>query len=346
MTIVDRDIVPILATAIRKEIGGRCMGKVGRVFCFLLLVSLFLGPPAARAEMLDRIVAVVNNDVILYSELQQQIKTIKKFTPRLDHLSPQQEAQFERQVLEQMIQQKLADQQVKKLKIKVTAQDVDQTIAAIQQANGLTSKQLESMVHQQGKTMKAFRESLREDVQRQRLIERVFKSKTVITSQQVDQYLKSAAGSEAQARLHLALIFLPFHNGTDSEQVKKVETLAETIHEQLEGGASFATLAKEYSQGPAAQDGGDIGYITANEMAPPIAKAAMGLKVDGVTAPIKTSEGYYLVKILGIKHSQNTLDNAKARARARRELMQKAINKEFKAWMKNLEKRSFIQINL
>ena len=322
------------------------MGKASRICLFMFLLVFIAGPVVARAEVLDRIVAVVNNDIILYSELQEQVKMVKQGSPRLNDLSSQQEAQLERQVLQQMIQEKLTEQQVKKLNIKETDQDVDHALANIQQENGLTSKQLDYMLHQQGKSMQDFRDSIRKDMERARLIERVFKSKTVITEQQVDQYLRSSAGSEAQSRLHLALIFLPIKDGASSDQVDKMKTLAETIHEQLEGGADFAGLAKKYSQGPAAQEGGDIGYIPANEMAPPIAKATQGLNADGITDPIKTSQGYYIVKVLDVQREQGSTDNTKARERARRELMQKAVNKEFKAWMKNLEAQSFIQINL
>lgn len=322
------------------------MSKAGRVCLFLFLVNVLLGSGVARAEMVDRIVAVVNNDVILYSELQQQIKAIKKLSPRFNNLSPDQERQLQRQVLQQMIQEELTEQQIKKLKIVVTSHDVDQAIAGIKRENGLSDDQLQYMLHQQGKTMKDFRQSIRKDLERARLIERVFKSKTVITDQQIDAYLKSSAGSEGQARLRLALIFLPLSNDASTDQVNKIQKMAETIHEQLQEGANFANLAKQYSQGPAADEGGDIGYIPADELAPPIEKATRDLKVNGVTDPIRTPQGYYIVKILDAKRSRVSVDSAKAREKARRELMQKAVDKEFAAWMKDLEAKSFIQINL
>lgn len=323
--------------------GRRCpVGGMGALLSTLLLALLLLAGPA-RAETVDRIVAVVNDDIILYSELQEQAALLERLNPNLNLSNPQNRTQFERQVLQGMVQDRLAEQEVKRQNINVSKHDIDAAVEGFKRENGFTDDQLKYVLQQQGKTLDQFRDNIKKQLERARLIERVLKSKTVITDEQVDAYLKShPMTTEMSERRHLAVIFLPIR---DSSQAAQVEGLAREIHKKLKAGEDFAKLARQHSQGPAPEDGGDIGFIAVSDLAPAIASATQGLDANQFTDPMKTPQGYYIIKVVEIDRKPQKVDGSISRDKARSLLMQEQIDKKYDQWITELKEKSFIQIN-
>lgn len=312
---------------------------------FLWIVGLFVLSPFALAETIDRIVAVVNGDVILYSELQEQIRQVSKISPEVANLDPSQRSQVEREILRDLIRERLAQQEVQRLKIVVTQNEVNEAIEAIKKENNFTDAQLNYIIQQSGQTPQQFRDGIRKELERSRLVERVLKSKTVITQQQVDAYLKSE-GSGWREKRRLAVIFLPFPENAGESQKKEIEKLGKDLVNRVKGGADFAKLAKEYSRGPGAEQGGDIGYLADDELAPFIEKVVRGLKVDECSEPVVVPPGVYLIKVLDIQREKQSADDALAREKAQRQLFQQEVKRRFEDWVHDLESRSFIQIYL
>lgn len=314
------------------------------VLCSLCLA---LGGGVLQAETIDRIVAVVNDDIILYSELEEQVKLLQEISPDLRLTTEAEREQFEREVLQRMIQDRLTEQEIKRMNINVSDRDVDNAVENFKQENGFTEDQLQYVLQQQGQTVDQFRAGIKRQLERSRLIERVLKSKTVITDQQIDTYLQDAGAPAVSTseRRRLAVIFLPVQN---AGQAAEVEQLAKSIHSQLKGGADFARLAREYSQGPAAEEGGDIGFIAATDLAPAIEAATRGLSANQVSEVLKTPQGYYLIKVIAVQREQQEVSSVSAasREKARNMLFQKEIDRRYEQWIKELMDKSFIQINL
>lgn len=316
----------------------------------LCLLCLFLAGGVTRAETIDRIVAVVNDDIILYSELQDQVKLLQEASPSIKLNTQAEREQFERGVLQRMIQTRLAEQEIKRLKINVSEHDIDAAVDRFKQENGFTDDQLKYVLQQQGETLARFREDIKKQLERARLIERVLKSKTVITDEQVDSYLQGQEGSaqptvSTNEKRHLAVIFLPVRSASQADQV---EQLANKIHKQLKDGEDFSKLAKQYSQGPAAEDGGDIGFIAATDLAPAIASATQGLNANQITDVLKTPQGCYIIKVVEVRGEQQKVSNnsTTARDKARNVLFQQEIDRKYEQWIKELMDKSFIQVNL
>lgn len=322
---------------------------LGGLLAILQLVAFFSvgGMGFAQTETLDRIVAVVNDDIILYSELEEESNLLQKVTPGLELNSPQQREEFEREVLRRMVREKLAEQEVKRLKINVDKREVDNAVENFKKENGFTDDQLKYVLQQEGKTLEEFRENIKTQLERSRLIERVLKSKTVVTDEQIDEYLQGHSVADGgRERRHLAVIFLPFR---DKSQVDDVEKLAKDIHERLTKGEDFARMAKQYSQGPAVDEGGDIGFIAADELAPAIESATRGLNASQVSEPMKTPQGYYIIKVIEVQSETPSAENtasAAARDKARNVLFQQEVDRRYEEWIKELTEKSFIQINL
>jgi peptidyl-prolyl cis-trans isomerase SurA len=311
----------------------------------MTIMCLTIGFGVVRADTLDRIVAMVNGEIILYSELQEQVRQLAKMAPDLKLDDPVTRTQAEREVLQQMIRDRLADTEIKRLKIVVTPREVDETIEAIKQENHFTDSQFDYVIQQQGKTRAQFRDDIKKQMERDRLVDRVLKSKTIVTQEQVDAYLKSEQGGSLEKR-RLAIIFLAYPEGADAQKTGEVDKLARDVVDRLKGGADFSKLAKDYSKGPAAQDGGDLGYVSVDELSPPIEAATRGLKPNEVANPIKTPSGYFILKVLDIRQEKQAANDSSTREKARRQLLQIEMNRKFQDWVKDLESRAFIQVSL
>lgn len=309
----------------------------------LLCVALSVDP--ARAEVIDRVVANVNGEIILYSELQDQIKVVEKIRPDVT-ADASNRPQLERDVLTQLVRQKLTEQEVKRLKIVVTNAEVELQIARIMEQSKLTKPQLEYVLKQSGQTFEKYREGVKKDLERDRLLERTLKSKVVVTDAQVDAYLKSQGSGPVVSTetIRLGIILLP----ADERNIKfaDAEKLGREILQKLKGGAEFRNMAIQYSKGPAAQDGGDIGYIAADELAPYISSAIKGLKRDEISGLVRGPNGYYILKVLDLGQQRKDKSDTTVREKARNDLYQKEVNRKFEEWVKNLEAKSFIQTSL
>jgi len=309
------------------------------------MVCLIAGFGVVRAETLDRIVAVVNGDIILYSELQEQIRLLTKMSPDLKIEDPARRAQVEREILQEMIRNNLADQEIRRLKIVVTPRELDEAVDAIKRENRFTDAQFDYVIQQQGQTREQFRQGIKREMERSRLVDRVLKSKTIITPEQVDAYLRSEGSGLAEKR-HLAIMFLPYPEGADTKKAEEVDKLARDVMNRLKGGTDFAKLTREYSKGPAAQDGGDLGFIGTDELSPQIEAATRGLKPGEVSDLIKTPTGYFILKVIDTRREKQASVDANAREKAQRQLFQIEVNRKFQDWVRNLESRAFIQISL
>ena len=301
----------------------------------------------ARAETLDRIVAVVNSEIILYGDLQEQMGRLEKVSGNPPVQDPAMRAKIEREVLDSMIRQRLTEQEAKRLKINVSNSELDMAIEAIKREHGFTDAQLQYMNSQEGQSMAQFRERIRTEMQRAKLIEKVIKSKIVITEEQVNANLQSGKVSNPSTeRRRLAVIFLPIPEKASAETAAGAEKLANKILADLKAGAEFGKLAGEYSQGPAAKEGGDIGYIDSGELMPAINSAVGRLQKGQFTEIIKTPGGLYIFKVLDVEKERRVSSDTDQREKIRRQLYQEEVNRKFETWIKDLQSKSFIQINL
>ncbi|MGC9194947.1 MAG: SurA N-terminal domain-containing protein [Syntrophobacteraceae bacterium] len=314
------------------------------VLCAILVCLLFCS--AGRAEVVDRIVANVDGQIILYSDLQNQIGVLKKRMPSLDMSDPQKKTQIEHAVLQQMIDEKLADLEAKKLKINVSDSDVDKRLDQLLQMNHMTMEQLKKKLEANGDSLKNMRKEIKQTIARQELMQQVLKSKVIITDQEVDAYMGSQKGQETTTSkgVHLALIVLPFGGANPAQAVAKKTGLE--LVKKLQGGADFKAMAIKYSKGPAAQDGGDVGFMAQEDVAPFIAKAIEGLKKGQVSNLAQGPNGYYIVKILDVGQNHTTMASSASREQVRQMLYEQAMRRMYQEWLKKLESKAFIHITL
>ena len=333
--------------------------RMGRRIAWISLGLLLVGwlPGVIHAETLERIVAVVNGDIILYGDLLEQMKLVEKVAPGLSLQDPDQKAKAEREVLQSLIRQRLAEQEVKKLKINVGKGEIDNTINDLKRDSGMTDAQFEQALSRDGMSLKQFRDKVKLELERSKLVDRTIKSKIVVKESLIDERMQSPVAlspapniAEAKERRRLGMIFLPVPENPSAEQLAQGEKLARKVLGKIKKGEDFAKAAREYSRGPGSFEGGDIGFVSPDELAPEIDKGLGGLSVGAVSDVIKTSRGFYILKVLEVRKDSpaqlKTQSEVPGREKVRRQLFMEELNRKYEEWIRELEKKAFIKITL
>ncbi|WP_417550405.1 peptidylprolyl isomerase [Methylophaga sp.] len=269
-----------------------------------LLVGLLLAN-SVWAAPLDRIVAVVNNEVILDSELVEMEQTVRQQLRQRDAAIPSSEI-LRRQVLERLIMQRLQIQRAEMSGIRVADDALNAAIRQIAENNNLTLRQFRDALESDGYDFTEFRETIREEMVINRLRKSEVEDSIVVSEREVDNFLatQNLQGDSEQAfRLLHILVGIP--DAPTPEQVQAAEEKLAEIQDLLDQGADFAEVAAGYSDGQNALEGGELGWRKQAELPTLFASAVPNLAVGEVSDVIRSGSGFHLVK-LAEKRSEET----------------------------------------
>ncbi|MCC6763208.1 MAG: peptidylprolyl isomerase [Deltaproteobacteria bacterium] len=245
----------------------------------------------ARAETLNRIVATIDGEPITQVELERYAEVVKK-RPGGDQVTDQ------KVILDELILDKIIQKQVEILGLKASDQQIDNYIESIRARNNLTEEQLLEALKQQGMTWDQYRAQVRSDIERANLINREIRTKVNVSPEEVERYYKAHLDEYgASQNVTARLISFTVPRDASDEDKAAIRAKAEEVQKRAADGGNFAKLAKEYSQGPAAEEGGDIGEVVPDEMQPEFAKAAKKLAPGEVSPLIVTPDGFHILKI-------------------------------------------------
>ncbi|MCK0153362.1 peptidylprolyl isomerase [Alcanivorax sp. S6407] len=252
----------------------------------------------AKVEMLDRIVAVVNDGAIMASELDERINLIAmQFQENGQPLPPP--AIMREQVLDRMILERVQLQLADRAGIKVDEASLNQAMAGIARQNNMTLEDFAAALQQDGYNWPQFREQIREDMIISRLQQRTVASRIRVTDREVDRFLESEMGKKMfEEDFHLGHILVRLPSGATPEDVQAATSKVEDIAQRLKQGEDFAQLAVSNSDGPKALEGGDLGWRPAEQWPSLFAEAALGMEKGEVSAPIRSGAGFHLLKML------------------------------------------------
>ena len=321
--------------------------RVTTLFVFVTLALNTAAGATAGTDVVDRIVAVVNEDIILLSELNSRM------APYVQRIHAQGfDAEKERKtlfsvrtdVLNRMIDEKLTDQEIQRNDIKIDDADIDATIERIKSANSFTDEDLRGFLEREGMTMAAYRDKIREQVLRSRLVNYEVKSKIVITEEEIrDYYDKHPELYAGTRRYHLRNILIRAPYGASDAERESVAQTMESIRTQFAEGKDFAELARTYSQSPTAENGGDLGEFDRDTLSPQIQAALEGIGSGQITPVLDTDQGFQLFFVEAVSHS-----DGKSLESVRDEIHQKLYNdvvdKKFLSWLGELRSRSHIKV--
>ena len=262
-----------------------------------IFASLVLTAPFAQAQLksIDRITAVVDDDVIMQSELDSRVQVVKNQSKGM-RLPP--DDVLAQQVLERLITESIQMQMAERSGIRINDQQLTQTIATIAKQNNMSLRQFQQALEKDGVPYAEAREQIR----RERVISEVQRyrvgSKIQISEQDIDGFLNSARGQSATAEEYrLGHILIQVPSQANKDQLKKAQNKAKKIVKDLRKGADFEETAVANSEGRNALKGGDLGWRKEAELPSLFADIVPSLKKGGISDPIRSASGYHIIKI-------------------------------------------------
>ena len=310
------------------------------------LILFILSFPSASnaAVLLDRVVAVVNKEVITWSELYKmmeyeatdQVKTLKE-EERMK-IFRDSEAVF----LEKLIDMKLHIQEAKRLGLDVTPDEVTEAIENIKKKYSLSGNALEESLKKEGLTFEEYKKRLSEQIIISKLISQQIRNKIVVSDEEVKKYMEANKKdfSDGEAFRLRQIFFRKPQNDADK---KIVEDKAYSVIQKLKAGEDFSVLAKEYSEDPSGKMGGDIGIIKKSLMAKEFIEVLYTMKAGDFSIPFWTEKGLHIIK-LEEKIPSQTMDEV--RESVRKQLTENQFLQRYRSWIRGLKEQAYIEVRL
>ena len=302
---------------------------------------------AIGAELIDRIVAVVNNDLISLEELDNQVKPYLEKINAMGY-SPDKQRQMvfkvREDVLNQMIDQKLTEQEITRFKITASDKEVDNAIERIKKANSFTDETLRQALSKEGVTFEEYRKRTKEHVLRSILVNREIKSKIVITKEDIKAYYDAHPDLYGfEEKYHIANVMIKYPDSPDpSSRMQPHQKMAGILRE-LKAGKSIDEVIQTFSDSTAKVQGGELGTFSLSTLDPKIREALKDLQPGQYSGVIETDYGYQIFRLLDkVKTASKTLEDATAEIENK--LYKDIVDQKFSKWLEELRSRSLIKI--
>lgn len=317
------------------------MRMINRARAKALVLSLILAigfvavmSETAHAQVVDRIVAIVNDEIITLNELNQALRPYVDNINSAGYTGEQRENilfKLRSDMLSRMVDRKLTDQEVQKYNITVTDKEIDTAIERLKQAQRMTHEDLLKALDQDGMTFADYRVKMRQEILRPKLINYSVKSKVVVTDREVAAYYTENMAEYTGVRKYkLSNILL-----TDRD-------VAVSVRDRLESGEDFKDLARQFSKAPNAGDGGFLGSFTLDTFSDQLREAVGQLDQGQYTGVLSTDQGFQIFSLDGIIEAKAIpLDDVKEEIQ--RKLYDEIVEEKFNSWLDSLREKSHIK---
>ncbi|MEC4685900.1 MAG: peptidylprolyl isomerase [Nitrospirota bacterium] len=322
-------------------------GKVAKVrFLHLItgLTILMLFTASASASiLLDRVVAVVDRDVITWSELYKAMEF--ELSGKLAGLSPEEKEEqlkrYEKDFLDMLIDTKIQLNEASRLNIGVSEKDINSAINRIRQKYGLSEKEFLKALKNEGFTLQEYKKKVTEQITLSKLVNIEIRSKIIVTEGEIEEYIKTSGDSfDLSESYRIRHIIFPA--GTNEEKADARKKATEVI-KLLDSGESFESVVRKFSEGSDASKGGDLGFIKKKDLAKEFLQVIEGMKVGEYSQPFWSGKGFHVIMLEGksLPDSQAAL-----RKKVREILIEKKLRKSLKEYLRSLRSRVFIEVKL
>lgn len=316
------------------------MLRVCGLAAIIVFVAGLSSVSVSRAEVVDKIEVIVNDEMITRREIDRLLTPIyEKYRTMYDAETLLFKASEARQkIIEQLIEDKLIYSEAKKSNIKVDEKEIDEKIDNVMKKVG-GKAELMSMLASQQITPKELRARYMEQAMSRRLVEQKVGAKITVTPAEVNEYYSKHTDqfSEPEQVLVSNIMITPGDNPA------KAANLANEISKRLAEGCDFGGLAKIYSEGPGAQEGGSMGYVKRGDLMPQIEETVFNLKEKEVSKVVQTSLGYHIFKVEERRPMQvRSLQEAKRDVEEA--VFTEEMSQKVKAWVEVLKKNAYIEI--
>ena len=312
-----------------------------------LFFFLWCGSFSSSEAVVDRIVAVVNQEVITLSEVEKWVGPFQEEIQAGDRLERKEQVrQVYWKVLEKLIETKLVDQEAKKSGVKVTNKEIDGALEEVKRRNAATQEDLERALAKEGLTLEGYKKEIEKRLQRTKVINWAVKVESQpgekewrdFYQKNIDRYRTDESYRPSQ------ILFLVSKENTP-EEIREIRKKCEKVLERVKGGEDFGEMALLYSKDVSAKDRGDLGYFKRGELLPELEKEALRLRVGEISGIIRTNIGFHILKLCDRKGVtpppfEEVYEKVKADYR------EKEMETAFLQFISKLREKSVIEIKL
>ena len=313
----------------------------------ILLVLALFSVSAASAHV-DRVVAVVNDDVITLSELN------RSFAPILERIEADPRAREDREVreearryvLDRMISELLMKQEAERLNMVVRDADIDADIEAMLTERNMTRRQLLEGLAEEGTSIEEHREMVRREILKSRVVGREIRSRITVSDADIGAYYREHRdryeGNQA-VRIQQVLTAVPRDAHADLREERRAR--AEQLRTMLVDGAAFEEVVRRYSDGPEARTGGDLGFIERGTILPQVEEAAFSLDRGRISEVIESPAGFHIIRVID-RRGGGLKPLEEVRQEIINEISSMRMEDRFQEWIEKLRERAYIEIRL
>lgn len=314
-----------------------------------LLVGFILvgGAATASAEVIDRIVARVNDDIVTFHDLKEAaIPFLLQSGVNPEALKdPAKRDEIYREVLEDQVDRFLLKSEAKEMGVEVNQKEIDQWLKSTREQQNLSEDDFRRMIAGYGMDYQAYEDMIRQNLLRMRVVRMRLGSQVNVSEEDVDREYKARYGSGDETRVaEVRNILIPLPD-EEPETVEEARKRAEAAHQALMEGADFADVARDFSQGPAANNGGYLGRFSEGELDPSVEKIVFSLESGETSGVERTPFGFQIIQVTTLEYEASG-DVEERRARIQAELQQVELEKQMKSFLQRLRSQAFVETSL
>ncbi len=311
-----------------------------------IILAIALCCTQAFAEQsLDRIVAVINNGVIVESELNETINKIKSQMAGSNTSLPPAEV-LRKQVLEQLVNKRLQLQLADTAGMEITDEQVDKAILSIAKKNRLTVAELYQELAKRGMNKDDYRKDIHDEYLIHQIQEKAVAPTISISSQEVEDFMRSSAWqAHNNKEYHLEDILIALPDTPSTQDVTDAKKRAEALLVKLRNGTNFSTAAMAESGGTKALQGGDLGWRKLPEIPTAFSNPILLAKEGEIVGPIQTPNGFHLIHVAGIRNTGGELKGENQRQQVQQYLFERKFEESLQNWISKIRSEAFVDMN-
>lgn len=312
----------------------------------LIILFVMITSTAGSSEIADKIIAVVNDEIITMKELNTA------FDPYLKKIEDTYQGNDKEKVitetkaaiLQRIIDAMLIEHEAKKAGASIKEEEVMNVLKDMLSRRNIQMEDFLKKLEHEGSSLSFVKNEIRGQLLRTRLMRKEIKSKIMVSDQEIGEYYDRHRDEyEGREAVRLKQILLRVPPNVDKTTKAKIEEEARQIHKSALSGTPFDLLAAKYSQGPATSQGGDIGFIEKGVIIPEVETVAFSLPLDQISGVIESSLGFHIIKVVD-KRGAGFKPIAAVRDEIKSKLEDEKLEKKYDEWISSLRKRSYIEI--
>lgn len=319
-----------------------------KFWMFLVFMASVILPESLRAEVIDRVMAVVNGKVITLSELTEREAPLAKQAAETFNGAERDKrlAEIRKKVSDSLIEDLLLEQEAEKLGLKVSERDVDDAIEDVKKQNSLDDEGLKVALKKEGLTYEGYRAQIKKQIEKSRVIGQQVRSKVSVSEKDLADYYernqRMFLKDEEVKISHILFVVPDMASGAAIEGIKKE---AMDVLEMARSGKDFQELAKKYSEDSSAQEGGSLGFFKRGQILPAFEEAAFSLKKGGISDLVRTTYGFHIIRVDDVKEALlEPFESVKEKIRSA--VTSEMLEQRYKEWMDELKKSALIEVKL